>query len=159
MRSGATLVNYFPVIVAKMPSDVSKALEKGAEMIAESARGKAPTSKGGRRGEPSIKSSIEVREVESAELGKRQVSATGSGNSLGFAAGMANQMTAYTVEAQARSPKTEKSGGIPYALMVEYGTQRGAKGPNSPQPFMLPAFDEKRQEVIDMVSDELGEII
>lgn len=159
MKTGATLVNYFPVIVAKMPQDVGKAVEKGAEMIADAARSKAPVGTSGLRGTPNIRESIEVREVSSEELGKRQVTAAKRGNTLGISPGMANQMTAYTVEAQARSPKQVKSGGIPYALMVEFGTERGAKGPNTRRPFMVPAFEEKRQEVIDMVSDELGEII
>ena len=154
MKTGATLINYFPVIVARMPQDVGRAVEKGAEMIADSARSKAPVGTSGKRGNPPIRESIEVREVSSEELGKRQVAAAKRGNTLGVSPGMANQMTAYTVEAGARSPK-----GIPYALMVEFGTQRGAKGPNSRQPFMVPAYEEKRQEVIDMVSDELGEII
>lgn len=159
LKTGKTLINYFPVIVAKMPEDVEEAVRKGAEMIAESAKGKAPTGSGKYRGSPNLRDSIDVRKVEAEEFGKRQLVAQQGGNSIGIPAGMANQVTAYTVEADARSPKRDNSGNIPYALMVEFGTQSGAQGPNSPQPFMVPAFEEKRQEIIDMVSDQLGEIL
>ena len=150
LKTGATLVSRLPLIVATLPENIDDAVRKGAELIADSAKSKAPVGSEGRRGEPTIKDSIRVRKVDSGELGQRQVAAARSGNDLGISTGLANQTTAYTVEAQARSRK-----GIPYALMVEFGTERGAQGPNSPQPFMVPAFYEKEQQVVDLVADEL----
>lgn len=151
LKTGATLVSRLPLIVANLPDNIDDAVRKGAEVIAESARSKAPVGTTGRRGEPTIRESIRVRRVESDELGKRQIRASRTGNDLGVSTGLATQTTAYTVEAQARSSR-----GIPYALMVEFGTERGAQGPNFPQPFMVPAFYEKEQEVVDLVADELG---
>lgn len=150
LKTGATLVSRLPLIVAALPENIDDAVRKGAELIADSARSKAPVGSEGRRGDPTIRDSIRVRRVESDELGKRQVTARRSGNDLGVSTGLASQTTAYTVEAQARSAR-----GIPYALMVEFGTERGAQGPNFPRPFMVPAFYEKEQEVVDLVADEL----
>jgi len=151
LRTGATLVSRLPLIVAKMPDDIDGALKKGAEMIADRARSNAPVGSGAERGRPTIKDSIYVRPVGSDELGKRQVTARKTGNDLGISPGMANQMSAYSVEVQARNPRK----GIPYALMVEFGTERGAKGPNSRQPFLLPAFFELEQQVVDVIAHEL----
>ena len=150
LKTGATLVSRLPLIVATLPENIDDAVRKGAELIAASARSKAPVGSEGRRGEPAIRDSIRVRRVDPEELGKRQNTAKSTANDLGILPGLVNQTVAYTVEAQARSPK-----GIPYALMVEFGTERGAQGPNSPRPFMLPAYMEKEQEVVDLVADEL----
>lgn len=152
LKTGATLVSRLPLIVAEMPDNVGDALRKGAELIAEEARNRAPVGIKGPRGEPTIKESILVRALDSAEIGQRQVAASKSGNDLGISSGLANQTTAFTVEAQARSPRR----GVPYALMVEFGTEAGAQGPKIKQPFMVPAYFEKEQEVVDLVADELG---
>ena len=150
LKTGATLVSRLPLIVATLPENIDDAVRKGAELIADSARSKAPVGSTGPRGEPTIRESIRVRRVDPDELGKRQNTAKSSANDLGILSGLVNQTVAYTVEAQARSPKA-----IPYALMVEFGTERGAQGPNFRRPFMLPAYHEKEQEVVDLVADEL----
>jgi len=153
LKTGATLVSRLPLIVAEMPDNVGDALRKGAELIADEARNRAPVGVKGPRGEPTIKESILVRALDSAEIGQRQVAAARSGNDLGISSGLANQTTAFSVEAQARSPRN----GAPYALMVEFGTESGAQGPKGKhRAFMVPAYYEKEQEVIDLVADELG---
>ena len=156
LKTGATLVSRLPLIVATLPENIDDAVRKGAELIADSARSKAPVGSEGRRGEPAIRDSIRVRRVDSDELGKRQNTAKSTANDLGILPGLVNQTVAYTVEAQARSPRTGRSGGIPYALMVEFGTETGQQGPNTKKgAFMVPAFYEKEQEVVDLVADEL----
>lgn len=154
LKTGATLVSRLPLIVAELPDDVGDALREGAELIAEEARNNAPVGIKGPRGEPTIKESILVRALDSEEIGQRQVAAGKTGNDLGILPGLANQTTAFSVEAQARSPRN----GAPYAIMVEFGTEAGAQGPKEKRPFMLPAYFAKEQEVVDLIADKLGAI-
>lgn len=154
LKTGATLVSRLPLIVAEMPSNIDGAVKKGAEMIADRARSNAPVGTGAERGEPTIRESIYVVPVDPGELGRRQNAASKEGNDLGIATSIVNDTTAYSVEVQARSPKRR----IPYALMVEFGTESGAQGPNIRQPFLLPAFFELEQEVVDVIADELKAI-
>jgi len=153
LKTGATLVSRLPLIVTEMPDNVDEALKKGAEMIAARARENAPVGSEGTRGEPTIRESIYVRPVSSEELGKRQVTARKAGNDLGIATNLVDQTQAWSVEVQARNPRS----GAPYALMVEFGTEAGAQGPKGKdQAFLLPAYFELEQEVVDAVADELG---
>jgi HK97 gp10 family phage protein len=61
----------------------------------------------------------------------------------------------YNVVADAKAPSKL---GLPYGIMVEYGTEAGGKGGGNqaPNPFMSRAADEEaQQEFLDMVNEKL----
>lgn len=161
-----TLYSRIIPIVAELstsPSaEVGQAVKRGAELVANRAKANAAPSnfqKGFARG--GIRDSIKVREVSGEEMGRRQTTARRSGNDLGVDYGSVNDQITYAVEAGARAKPTGQSGvRIPYAHMVEYGTQVGDSGGGgqAPQPFLQPALEDSIDEIIGLVKNALGDL-
>jgi HK97 gp10 family phage protein len=128
-KGGAVLVNDIPEIQGDLKEVVGNALKAGAEEIAEIARRNAPVG-GGRDPHPGrLRDSIEVIQVnEPGQVGYRVIA-----------------------EAQADANGRE---GMPYAILVEFGSAHNLLA----KPFLMPAFFEKEEQVVEDVYEALKEL-
>ena len=126
-----TLNSRLGQIADDMADEVSDVLKEQAEKIAETARANAPVGTAPDPHPGRLRDSIGVVESKrGAEVGWRVI-------------------------ADARTDKN-----VPYAHMVEYGTSASNKrrGSTPAQPFLLPAFEQHREETIDAVADVLDDL-
>ena len=67
----------------------------------------------------------------------------------------ASGQVGYRVRAEARSdPTPRRSNGWPYAHFVEYGSVHNLP----PRPFLIPAFEEHRDDILKALGDEVEDL-
>ena len=110
------------------------ALRNAAKPVLEEAKAKAPAKSGALR--DSIKVSV------------------GKPTKADYQSGSATKDTVAVARVKAGNNKKANSGGVWYANMVEYGTERQA-----PVPYLRPAIDSKSETSVSIFADELGKSI
>jgi len=135
--------------------ELSKSLAKGAlrrtlvkagQPIAQRARSLTPVDSG------QLRNSIAVSSKLGTTAGKAEFAAA-MRSGAGLAAATAALRSARRTAAGDGSTAEVYvgAGRLPHAHMVEFGSIN-----NTPQPFLRPAWDEKRGEALDIIKNELG---
>jgi len=123
-----------------------RVLVKAGQPIAERARSLVPVDSG------RLRDSIAVSTKLGSKAGSKEFAAA-------MKAGLGKDAAMSALRGARRAASGDRAfaemyvgpGRLPHAHMVEFGSIN-----NAPQPYMRPAWDEKRGEALDIVKDQLG---